>query len=646
MGPGYLTKIKIGVVLSCLGLGILTIPSLNAQPIAVGENLLVSGEPDKMHTETLIAADPNDANRLLGCAIVFLDGARRRTTAVYASSDGGKTWKQTLDARKFFYSSDPAIAFGSNGVAYYSTTVNVRAEDRPVVMIYRSTDSGKTWQAPTAIPFVDREYLAIDNTGGKYHGRVYINGSATVPGTDQAKYANGVQLYSSRDGQNFMRWADRVSLGQGFIYGMGNSVVLSDGTLAFLFGESKDQQEAESIRRNQRFGQYGLGGYLNSQLKLAISRDGGESLLPLVTISDYAQPYGTFNSWIPYLAVDPGNGPFKDRLYAVWADLRSGRSEILLSYSADKGKTWSEAKPINDDRPFSDPSSGPHNFLPVVAVNSTGVVGVMWYDRRDVPDGLGWYVRFRASLDGGETWLPSVRVSTAPADQSKNQKLFTRADASGGSSLKLNVGLVGMQFAAADTAGMAADAAGRFHPLWIDNRTGIPQVWTAAIDVKGEVWRNGSRESAALDDLSDKLTWEIVDASYDRSTNLVTASVQLRNRSQTPLTGPIKVRALTVRSALGTLEVVNADNNQTREGAVWDFNDTLPGGVLNPNQTSTTKKLIFRLSDAQPFKEGNLYRFELLSLEARILGKLAGENKIVLKGVPAETSNRSPTGPH
>lgn len=643
---GYLSRIKIGVVLSCLGLGLLTIPSLNAQPVAVGENLLVSGEPDKMHTETLIAADPKDANRLLGCAIVFLDGARRRTTAVYASSDAGKTWTQTLDTRKFFYSSDPAIAFGSNGVAYYSTTVNVRAEDRPVVMIYRSTDGGKTWQAPTAIPFFDREYLAVDNTGGKYHGRVYVNGAATVPGTDQAKYANGVQLYSSRDGRNFMRWADRVSLGGGFIYGMGNSVVLSDGTLAFLFGESKDQKEADSIRKNQRFGQYGLGGYLNSHLKLAISRDGGESLDPLVTISDYSQPYGTFNSWIPYLAADPGNGPFKDRLYAVWADLGSGRSEILLSYSADKGKTWSEAKPVNDDRPFSDPSSGPHNFLPVVAVNMAGVVGVMWYDRRDVPDGLGWYVRFRASLDGGETWLPSVRVSTAPADQSKNQKLFTRADASAGSNLKLNVGLVGMQFAAADTAGMAADAAGRFHPFWIDNRTGVPQVWTATIDVKGEVWRNGSRESAALDDLSDKLTWEITDASYDRSTNLITAFVQLRNRSSTSLTGPIKVRALTLRSALGPLEVVNADNNQTREGAVWDFNDTLPGGALSPNQTAATKKLIFRLSDTLPFKEGNLFRYGLLSLEARVLGKLAAENKVVLKGIPAENSNRSLTGPH
>jgi hypothetical protein len=38
-------------------------------------------------------------------------------------------------------------------------------------------------------------------------------------------------------------------------------------------------------------------------------------------------------------------------------------------------------------------------------------------------------------------------------------------------------------FNGGDTAGLAADAAGVFHPLWIDNRTGIHQMWTAAVTV-------------------------------------------------------------------------------------------------------------------------------------------------------------------
>jgi hypothetical protein len=35
----------------------------------------------------------------------------------------------------------------------------------------------------------------------------------------------------------------------------GNGVVLSDGTLALLFGELKDHEEAKSAYSNQRFGQ-------------------------------------------------------------------------------------------------------------------------------------------------------------------------------------------------------------------------------------------------------------------------------------------------------------------------------------------------------------------------------------------------------
>src|SRR5207248_2638620 len=117
-------------------------------------------------------------------------------------------------------------------------------------------------------------------------------------------------------------------------------------------------------------------------------------------------------SWsgVPSLAVDTTNGTFKDRLYAVWSDARSGRFEIYLSYSADKGKTWSRPRIVNDDRPNSARLAGPDHARPVVAVNRFGIIGVAWDDRRDTTDNLGWYERFSASLDGGETWQPSTRV--------------------------------------------------------------------------------------------------------------------------------------------------------------------------------------------------------------------------------------------
>ena len=102
--------------------------------------------------------------------------------------------------------------------------------------------------------------------------------------------------------------------------------------------------------------------------------------------------------------------------------------------------------------------------MATIAVNGAGVVGVLWYDRREFPAAEGYRPRFAASLDGGASWSPSVAVSTAPNARAAQQ----------GPDYLPNGG---------DTAGLAAAADGRFHALWIDNRTGVQQVWTAAITV-------------------------------------------------------------------------------------------------------------------------------------------------------------------
>jgi hypothetical protein len=63
--------------------------------------------------------------------------------------------------------------------------------------------------------------------------------------------------------------------------------------------------------------------------------------------------------------------------------------------------------------------------------------------------------------DGAITWLPSARLSAAAhvADDDTRKN--------GG-----------------DTAGLAADADGVFHRVWIDNRTGIPQMWTTTVTIR------------------------------------------------------------------------------------------------------------------------------------------------------------------
>ena len=68
------------------------------QGIQVGRNVQVSRAHDRIaHNEVLLAADPADPGRLLGCSMAF-DPQRNKTyTIVYASSDGGESWSPTLE---------------------------------------------------------------------------------------------------------------------------------------------------------------------------------------------------------------------------------------------------------------------------------------------------------------------------------------------------------------------------------------------------------------------------------------------------------------------------------------------------------------------------------------------------------------------
>jgi hypothetical protein len=82
----------------------------------------------------------------------------------------------------------------------------------------------------------------------------------------------------------------------------------------------------------------------------------------------------------------------------------------------------------------------------------------LWYDRQDNPDNIGYWPQFSASFDGGETWLPSVRVSDSPNMASDDTRMNQRRH-------------------------------GVFHPVWIDNRTGVPQIWTATVRVRARARR-------------------------------------------------------------------------------------------------------------------------------------------------------------
>jgi len=144
---------------------------------------------------------------------------------------------------------------------------------------------------------------------------------------------------------------------------------------------------------------------------------------------------------------------------------------VFLSNSPDKGETWSVPVRVNE----ADGQANTAARIPTIAVTDAGTVGVTWIDRRAAPASKCSTVFFAASRDGGETFLPNVRISEAQ----------TCSDATG-NHIQFGDGktTVGERWeAGGDYSGLVA-AVGIFHAVWADTRSGSYQLWHTTIRVE------------------------------------------------------------------------------------------------------------------------------------------------------------------
>ncbi|MGA2133804.1 MAG: sialidase family protein [Bryobacteraceae bacterium] len=418
-------------------------------PYTVGTEVQISAaQPAVRHYESYAGADPADARHLIACAYVVRGD--QIDNVFYVSTDRGKTWTQTLTVPTAV---DPSCAIGSHGVAFAG---NIHDQPFPdgktdsVLTVYRSANGGRTWRQSS----IGAETRGID--------RAYVTPDSYVHAYRATKNpAAAVLFFPSEDqGRSFRR----VLVSESTVFAKpwffpANGVVDGEGTFYALVAELDD------TKRNMSYGtDAATAPSADAVLNVYVSRDGGKTLAPTGRITDVCYDWRVPQLSMSALAVDRSHGPFRGGLYAVWPDARyEHRTQILMSYSSDQGRTWSVPRAVSEDIQGQAANQHANQFMPMVAVNRDGVVGISWYDRHDNADNLGYWVRFAASLDGGATWLPSTRVSSAPHTASDD----TRKNSG-------------------DTAGLVADAGGVFHPVWIDNRTGVPQMWTASVTVRGK----------------------------------------------------------------------------------------------------------------------------------------------------------------
>lgn len=363
---------------------------------------------------------------------------------IYVSADGGASWQgnDTCTGEPVaFHGGDPGIVIDRNG-----TFILTRIGRPPFIGLYShySNDHGQTWSSQKAISTDDleRATLASDDVpGNDFYGRTYavwIKFAFPFP-LMMAFTDDGGQTWSTpqqvNNPANRSAGGDVAITRDGTVYACWAGVAESSPFREILagFAASTDGGTTWNVTENA-FPMYGITGILTNKANIRVNG-------------------------LPSMAVDTTNGPRSGWIYIVTGekDLAPAGSDpdIILHRSADGGTTWSQAIRVNQD----ELNNGKTQYFPTVHVDPYGVVNVIFYDDRTTTnDSCGVFLA--RSEDGGDTW--------------------TEYEISDHHFKPLPIGGLGQGYQG-DNIDITSTKT-KLWPVWMDNSTGIYQVWTAPVD--------------------------------------------------------------------------------------------------------------------------------------------------------------------
>lgn len=145
------------------------------------------------------------------------------------------------------------------------------------------------------------------------------------------------------------------------------------------------------------------------------------------------------------LAYDRSGGALNGRLYLIYTDEvvdENDDTEIYVRTSSDNGATWSSRVRVNDDT-----TTNSQWFGKIAVDQTSGDIGVTWYDARNSATNRTVQLWGSISSDGGATWDANTRISAGTINGT--------VPATGGQQL-------------GDYIGLTFDS-GVLHPSWSDN---------------------------------------------------------------------------------------------------------------------------------------------------------------------------------
>jgi hypothetical protein len=412
----------------------------------------------QLQNEEQIVTNPVNPDNLVAVWRDFRLGYRRVGYA--ASFDGGITWTEDLfEEPTYPWHSDPGLTVDAEG-NFFAVILSYTSTYEPNgLYVYKSSDGGLSWGDPVEVingvpnVFEDKELIGCDRTGGTHDGNLYVTWA-------RFGYTTDIMISRSIDGGQSFTSATEISDVSSVQWPV--PVVGADGVVNVAWVN-----------------------YYPSSIKFDQSTDGGASFGTdrTIAMTSLSSDYINGGIWIfayPAMEADITGGSHHGNLYVAYTDYGPGSdTDIFFKRSTNGGASWIGPLRINDDSP----GNGRDQFHPWTTVDETGLISVVFLDRRNDSNNYFYDCYMTQSDDGGVTWSENIRLSDVSSDPQAGQ---------------VTAGLLGEYIG-------VTSSYGRVNALWTDTRRGHQDAFTARVYTDPSVDIQVIPESTSLtpgDDLS------------------------------------------------------------------------------------------------------------------------------------------------
>jgi hypothetical protein len=301
------------------------------------------------------------------------------------TTDGGASWTFPGVLEPGVFRSDPVLGSDSEGNFYYNSLTTATGDF--TCDVFKTTNGGLSWDAGTFAHGGDKQWMAVDKSGGVGDGNIYSYWTSSYSSCfpnfftrsidDGASYQNCISI------PNDPYWGT-LSVGpDGELYVAGGQFIVAKSTTAKIDGQPVTWDFATTVS---------LDGTISSFSGNSSPNPGG--LLGQV--------------WI---AVDHSTGPTRGYVYLLCSVDRLSNSDpldVMFSRSTNGGVTWSAPVRINDDA-----GTNAFQWFGTMSVAPTGRIDVAWLDTRDNPGSVNSALYYSYSTDGGLTWAANEKLSAS-----------------------------------------------------------------------------------------------------------------------------------------------------------------------------------------------------------------------------------------